>query len=360
MEIVKSTAPYIRKNRSVTSFMLDVLIALAPLLIFSFIVYPYVKETHTVPAVLWLISCIIMVGSELVYCRIVKHKITKANILAPLVSATIYYLISPAGSTWYGFIIGAFAGIIIGKLVFGGLGSNIFNPAAVGMVIAKLSFGSKYPTASSWYLNPSVDVISGGTPLSHLTKLNSGYSGINDFNLFDMFIGKVGGTFGEAMSLLIIVGLIYLLIRRGIDWRIPLAYLGTFAFMGIFAGICVNHLVPSVSAGRFLLYELLSGGLLFGAVFMFTDPVTSPITAPGRIIFGMIGAVVTFLIRMFAALPEGVAFSILICNMLTPLIDYKKWSSNKYTIAKIIWMVSIVIVGTGILVLGILYSGKVA
>ena len=279
--------------------------------------------------------------------------------MSPLVSALIYTLITPSGAPIYSVIVGALIGIILGKLVFGGLGNNIFNPAAVGMVAAKLSFGTnygKYLALPEWFTGvPSTEI--GGTLLGNIGT--NGYESINNVNFLDMFLGKMPGTLGEVYTITILIGLIYLIIRRTIDFRILFSYFGTFIVMMIFAGICIHSILPSVGVFKFTLFELLSGGVIFGGVFMFTDPVTSPITKPSRIMFGMIGAVLTVLIRLFGALPEGVAISLLIANMFAPVLDFPKWSSTKYTYKNVLAMALIFVVPTIIMIISLLFGGVV-
>ena len=356
--IVKESAPHLRRKASVTRMMVDVLIALAPTLIFAIIVFP-IQSVRTL-----LISLLIMIGSELIYIGLrnmmpkdgqkhsfkekfehaYKGKIDINNIITPAISAVIFTLIMPPTATIYAVIIGSIVGIVFGKLVFGGLGSNIFNPALVGMVFAKLCFGSqylKYSEVSTWYYQIP-DAAAGATPLG---LANGGYlSHINEYPLTNLLFGQIPGTLGEVYKLTIIAGLIYLLIRRSIDWRIPVSYLGTFSLLMLIAGLSVHALDASVNPFMFTLYSLLSGGVLFGAVFMLTDPVTSPINSPSRVMYGIIAAVFTVFIRLFAALPEGVAFSILIVNMLAPFLDHYEWSGSKFTVKKIIVISLLVII----------------
>ena len=363
--IVKESAPHLRRKPTVRRMMLDVLIALAPTLIFAFIVFP-AQTGYTLG-----ISLFIMIGCELISIGLrnmmpkdgLKHtlkerfehaykgKVDINNILTPAISAVIFTLIMPAGAlinkdtgvfNVYPVIIGSLVGIIFGKLVFGGLGSNIFNPAVVGMVFAKLCFGSQYSSyVDNWFYKVP-DAVAGATPLG---LINGGaLSNINDYSLTNLLFGQIPGTLGEVYKLTIIAGLIYLLIRRSIDWRIPVSYLGTFSVLMLVAGASVHALNSSLNPFVFLAYNLLSGGVLFGAVFMLTDPVTSPINSPSRMMYGIIAAVITVFIRLFAALPEGVAFSILIVNMLAPFLDHYEWSSSKYTVKKIVAISLLVII----------------
>ena len=369
MTIVKESAPHLRRKSSVTRMMVDVLIALAPTLIFSFVVYPI----NTL--ITYLTSLFIMIGSEFVYVGLrgimpkdgqkhsfkerftyaYKGKYNQNNILTPAISAVIFTLIMPAGAPIYAVIVGALVGIVLGKLVFGGLGSNIFNPAAVGMLFAKLCFGSQYQTyVPTWYYSVA-DTTAKATPL---TGLNGGLlSSMNDYPLMDLFFGRIPGTLGEVYKITIIIGLLYLLIRRSADFRIVVSYLGTFSVLMLIAGLSVFGLGANVNPFKFLAYELLSGGVLFGATFMLTDPVTSPINPPSRWIYGMVAAVSTVFIRLFAALPEGVGFSILIANMVGCVLDHYEWSSARYTWKKFLTMGLLIVIPALVVFLAIFYGG---
>ena len=193
--------------------------------------------------------------------------------------------------------------ILIGKEVYGGLGYNIFNPALVGRAFLVASF----PQYLTRWISP-FDAKSCATPLA-LWKFQHQLT-----NWQDLFLGNVGGCLGETSSLALIIGGMYLIIRRIADWRIPLSYIGTSAILS-FLFYLKNPLNGSVA------FHIFSGGLLLGAFFMATDPVTSPITSRGKIFFGIGCGILTMLIRYFGGLPEGVMYSILFMNALTPLIN---------------------------------------
>ena len=330
MKLIKESAPYIRRKADVKRMMLDVVIALSPITIFSCVMYGW-SAIYVL-----LISIAIMLASEAVFVFLTnkpeyngakltfKEKLKEAfshytinNFLAPLISAIIYSLIMPAGASVWVVIVGALFGIVIGKLVFGGLGSNIFNPAALGRVAASICF-ELAPKSSRF-----VDIVAGGTPLAHV---NGNIANISNYKLLDLLIGTVPGAMGEGGKIAIIVGGVYLLIRKSADIRAMLSTIITFAGLMLIAGLKVD----SANAINIMLYQLLSGGLIFGAVFMVTDPVTSPTTKFGRILYGALVASIAVLVRLFGAFPEGVAFAILIMNMFVPVIDYYKWSSPKY------------------------------
>lgn len=373
MKFIKESSPHIRRKDSAWQMMLDVIIALLPTFIFSAVIFPFNTLIN------FFISAVIMCLAEFIFIGLThmkpkdgeKHTFKEkfeyaykghyqlVNLISPLVTAMIYTLITPSGAPIYSVIVGALIGIILGKLVFGGLGNNIFNPAAVGMVAAKLSFGSnygKYLALPSWF-NSVPNTSMGGTLLGNISSL--GYESINNVNFLDMFLGKMPGTLGEVYTATILIGLIYLIFRKTVDFRILFSYFGTFLVMMIIAGLCINSILPQVKVMNFTLFELLSGGVIFGGVFMFTDPVTSPLTRPSRIMYGMIGGSLTVLIRLFGALPEGVAISLLIANMFAPVLDFPKWSNTKYTYKNIIAMALIFIIPTIIMIISLLFGGVV-
>jgi len=189
-------------------------------------------------------------------------------------------------------ITGAVIAILIGKLSFGGLGFNIFNPALVGRLFLLVL----WPVYMTYWIDP-VDGTAAATPLAGAGR-----------SYFDLFVGRIASSIGEASALLILIGALYLLIRGRIGWRIPVSYIGSVA-------------VLSLLIGSDILLQLLGGGLLLGAFFMATDMVTSPVTRHGKLIFGLGCGVITLLIREFASLPEGVMFGILMMNAFTPLLD---------------------------------------
>ncbi|MGM0381794.1 MAG: RnfABCDGE type electron transport complex subunit D [bacterium] len=206
--------------------------------------------------------------------------------------------------------LGAIVAILLGKQLFGGLGDNIFNPALVGRVFLQAAFPARMTTWAAPFFYQKAQSVTGATPLAQALyediELVAGYK--------DLFLGNVGGSLGETSALAILIGGIYLLVRGHIDWRIPLGYLGTvFVLGGIF------HLFNPALPSPF--FHLLAGGLLFGAFFMATDMVTTPITPTGSWIFAFGCGLLVVVIRLFGGADEGVMFSILLMNSVTPLID---------------------------------------
>ena len=372
MVIAKESAPHLRRKASVTRMMVDVLIALAPTLIFSFVVYPLKT------LIFYLISVAIMEAAEFVFVGLknmmpadgqkhtfkekfiyaYKGKYNQNNVLTAAISAIIFTLIMPAGAPIYAVVIGALAGIVFGKLVFGGLGSNIFNPAAVGMVFAKICFGSQYATPESNWFVTVPDAVAGATPLGGTeSAIYNAVNNMSHYGLKALVLGQVPGTLGEVYVITILVGAIYLLIRRSADIRVMLPYLGLFGLLSLVAGLSIYAVDGATNPIRFTLYYVLTGGVLFGGVFMLTDPVTSPINSPSRIIYAMVAAVSTIFIRLFAALPEGVGFSILIANMIAVMLDHYEWSNPRYTWKKFLAMGLLMVIPALVIFLVIKFGG---
>ena len=369
MKLVRETSPYIRKNVSVARMMIDVLIALLPVLVFAIVQNGW-KSVSVI-----LISVFTMLLGELICTMFIKwpegmkikelfskegfkklyEKYTINNITAPLISSIIYAMILPAGTNWYVVMIGAVFGIVIGKMLFGGLGSNIFNPAAAGRVFVGICFDSQLV-----YNNGGVDVAAGGTPLNYLSSsLANINQALSDYSLLDLFLGRIPGSMGEVSALMIIIGGIYLFVRKSADLRPCLSMIASFAVITLVVSVVAANSVVFVDINplKLFAYEMLSGGLLFGAVFMITDPVTSPTSKFGRIAYGVVVGSLTALIRYAGAYPEGVAFSILLGNMFVPVIDnFLKGANNSYNWKQALGVVLAISVIS--LILGISVSNK--
>ena len=220
--------------------------------------------------------------------------------------------------------LGALVAIGVGKMSFGGLGKNPFNPALVGRVFMLISFPvqmTTWPTVGKWF-PMSLDTVSGATPLGVIKEgLKNGQSmseimANNDLpSLMDIFLGHMGGSFGEVCALAILIGAIYLLCCKIISWHIPVAFIGTaFIFSGILWLADPTQFINPVTT-------ILTGGIMLGACFMATDMVTSPMSKSGQLIFGAGCGLLTIIIRNWGAYPEGVSFAILLMNSVTPLIN---------------------------------------
>jgi len=234
---------------------------------------------------------------------ITKQKQTSGDLSAIVTGLLLALNLPPAASSiWLG-VVGAFVAIIIIKMIFGGIGNNIFNPAIAARVFLTVAFSSQM---TSW-ISPGVDGISTATPLAMANN------GILTSNL-DLFLGSVPGCIGETSALALLLGFGWLLLRRIISLDITLTYVGTVALFALLIG-------------QDPVFHMFSGGLLLGAIFMATDYATSPMTRKGKIIFGLGLGIITMAIRVYGNLPEGVSFSILFMNILVPLID--RYTVNK-------------------------------
>ena len=233
------------------------------------------------------------------------------------VTGVILALSLPAVASWHVGVVGSFAAIAIGKIVFGGLGQNIFNPAMVGRAFVMIAFpvamaagGYRIIGDGAW-----VDTVTAATPMIDAFKAGKG------FDLGALFIGKTNGSLGETSALACLIGGIFLCLRRTVSWQIPLGMIAAVGAIGIVAN------VANPSSEWTALHHLAGGAVMFGAFFIATDPVTSPLTSSGKLIFGLgVGALV-MIMRLFSAWPEGVMFSVLLMNAVVPLI-------NRWTIPK--------------------------
>ncbi|MFH1664682.1 MAG: RnfABCDGE type electron transport complex subunit D [Candidatus Omnitrophota bacterium] len=243
--------------------------------------------------------------TEYVLQKLRKRPVRIGDYSAVLTGLLLAMILPPAVPLGTAFLGGVFA-ISMGKEVFGGLGQNVFNPA----LLARAFLMAAFPvTLTTWSAPITLDAMTTATPL-----------GLEKFEhivtpYLQLFLGNVGGSLGETSALAILLGCGYLLLKKIIDYRIPLAYIGTIV---VFTGI-THMIAPAQYASP--VFNVLAGGLLLGAVFMATDPVTSPVTAGGRWVFGIGCGLVAMTIRLWGGLPEGVMFSILIMNALTPLIN---------------------------------------
>lgn len=294
--------------------MYDVIIALIPALAVSFYFFGWGAFVVTLTSVAacmlfeWLISRFLMGRKELTILD--GSAILTGLLLALNVPSTL--------PLWI-IVIGALVAIGIGKMSFGGLGSNIFNPAIVGRVMLLISFPvqmTSYPMPRG--MEATLDATSGATPLAIAKGVVRGSEGFTVDklpSLVDNLLGSVGGSLGEVSAVALLIGFVYLLIRKVITWHIPVAIIATVA---IFAGI-MNLANPEVYAGP--LFHILSGGLLLGAIYMATDYVTSPMSNSGMLLYGVMIGIITMLIRLFGAYPEGMSFAILFMNGIVPIIN---------------------------------------
>jgi len=314
-KLIVSPSPHTHGPESTQSIMRDVLIALAPAMLVSIL------------ASGWSVLMLILVGAAacvlteyLIQKFLLKRPVTVSD-LSAVVTGCLLALNLPPNSPWWLIVVGSIVAIGVAKMTFGGLGQNIFNPALVGRVFLLVSFPV---LMTSWSDSGSffglVDAFSGATPLGAVKEgLKNGMTlsemKVDDLSFSQQFFFNMGGSAGEFSAIALILGFIYLLCRRVIKATIPVTILCTvFVLSGIFW---------LANPDRFTnpLFNVFTGGLLLGAIFMATDYVTSPMTTKGQIIFGIGIGVITVFVRYFGSYPEGVSFAILIMNCTVPLLN---------------------------------------
>ena len=288
-------SPHIHCGRSTAGIMRDVLIALLPATVAGVVIFGW---RALLPIVICVGCC---VGFEALFNLIAKKEQTVGD-LSAAVTGLLLALNLPANIPLWQCVIGSLFAIVIVKCLFGGIGNNVVNPAITARVFMLVAFESMVISAFP------ADAVAGATPLA-AEKMPS---------LLTLFLGNHGGAIGETCAAALLLGGIYLIVRRVISWHVPVVFIGTvFVFSLFVEGFDV------VAALSFV----LAGGLFIGAIFMATDYVTSPSTAWGKVIFGLGAGLLTCLIRYFSVYPEGVSFAILFMNILTPYID--QWTKHK-------------------------------
>lgn len=293
MRLLKvSSSPHRASGTTTSNIMLTVIIALFPSLLAATLLFGYRAVILTAVTVA---SC---VAFEYIFRKLLRRENTISD-LSAVVTGIILALNMPVSMPYWMAVVGAFVAIVVAKEFFGGIGQNFANPAIVGRIVLMLSFTSAMTTYTSPVLTGDADAITSATPLA---------AEQGAYTLTDLFFGFHGGTMGEVCGVAIIIGFVILVVKQIISPIIPLCYVGSYFLF-------------SLIAGQDALYLTLSGGLLFGAVFMATDYVTSPVTKLGRVIFAVGCGLITFVIRSFGAMSEGVSFAILIMNLLVPLIE---------------------------------------
>jgi len=292
-----SVSPHVKDSTSTTTIMRDVLIALCPALVASALIFG-------ARALLVTAVCVaVAVGSEWAYEKLVKKPSTTGDLSAAVTGVLLAFNL-PVGIPLWQAAFGSITAVIVVKQLFGGIGQNFANPAITARIIMLLAFSS---TMTAWVIPGAADAVSGATPLVILKGVEGGGTLPS---LTQMFLGLRGGCLGETSAIALLLGGAYLLVRRVISWHTPVAFIGTVFLFTLAVGGNVQNSV----------YEILSGGLLIGAFFMATDYSTTPNTDWGRIIFGVGCGLITVLIRVWGSYPEGVSFSILLMNILTPYI----------------------------------------
>lgn len=298
-KLTVSASPHLRSSKTTTAIMLDVIISLIPALIAAvFIFGPRVLAVTATT----VISCVL---SEYISRKVMKRSNTIGDLSAVVTGIILAFNLPVSLPLWMA-AVGGIVAIVVVKQFFGGIGQNFANPAITARIILLLSFGKAmgdWTVPLSW----KTDAVSGATPLALLGTENADLP-----SKLDMLLGLRGGCLGETCAVALLIGGIYLVVRKIISPAIPLSFIGTVA---------VIMLIKGHGDLNFLTYELLGGGLLLGAIFMATDYSTSPLNFKGKIVFGIGCGLLTSVMRLFTPMAEGVSFAILLMNLLVPHVE---------------------------------------
>ncbi len=310
LKLIASSSPHIRSSENTRSIMLDVIIAMVPALVWG--AYNF-GVAALIPTVVSVVACVFW---EWAYRALLK-KPQSIGDLSAVVTGMLLSFVCPPTLPWWMIVIGAFFAIVVVKQLYGGIGCNFINPALGG----RAALLACYATAmTTWAPSAAkADVVATATPMAllkaGLEEPASFETLTASYSLGDMFMGRCSGSFGEVSALLLLVGGVYLLIRKVISWQTPVAFIATVAVVTFLAA------PAGMDAMTYMLYNVLGGGLMLGAIFMATDYATSPVTKVGQLVFGIGCGLITCFIRRFGSYPEGVCYSIMIMNCTTWLLD---------------------------------------
>ncbi len=304
-KLLASSSPHLRSDETISRVMLDVLIALLPATLASV----YFFRFNAIKLIVLAVASAIV--AEIICQKAMKRPVTVKDLSAVVTGLLLAFNI-PASAPWWIPVIGSAFAIVVVKQLFGGLGHNFMNPA----LAARAMLLASWPVIMTNWVSPGADAVSTATPLAIMAG-DAGSDAILP-SLTDVFFGNIGGCLGETSAALLILGGIYLLYRRVINWRIPFMYIGTVAVLTLVFGLGFTDMT----------YHLFTGGLMLGAFYMATDYSSSPVTPLGQIIFGVGCGIITVAIRLKGGYPEGVSYSIILMNLVAPLLD-------KYTRPKV-------------------------
>ncbi|MBQ9521540.1 MAG: RnfABCDGE type electron transport complex subunit D [Oscillospiraceae bacterium] len=313
LKLIATSSPHIRGEQTTQSIMRDVLIALCPALLFA--CYNFGVRALSVTA----FSAAACVFFEWAYRRLM-NKPQSVGDLSAVVTGVLLAFVCPVQIPYWTICIGDFFAIILVKQLFGGIGCNFVNPALAGRAALLASYAGIMTTWANpvgkfaAVLGSTADVTTTATPLAQLKGGTAAFL-MSKYSVGDMFLGTIPGSVGEVSALALLIGFAWLLYRKIINWQTPVFYIGTVAVLAF--------LFPRGGLGNFdwMIYNVLGGGLILGAVFMATDYATSPVTAKGQAIFGVGCGLFTIAIRYFGSYNEGVCYSIMVMNLFVPLID---------------------------------------
>ena len=312
LKLIATSNPHIRSNETTRSIMLDVIIAMLPALVWAVIWFGVKALTLTAVSV---IGCMFW---EWLYRKLMK-KPQSVGDLSAVVTGMLLAFVCPVTTPYWMIIIGGFFSIVVVKQLFGGIGKNFINPALAGRAFL---LGSYAGVMTTWIdatqnkaplMGSTADIVTAATPLAYMKTGNM--AGLTEtYSVMDMFLGKTGGSLGEISAAMLILGGLYLIWRKVINWQTPVAYIATVAVL--------SFLFPKAGSSlEWMLYSVFGGGLMLGAFFMATDYATSPVTKKGQLVFGIGCGLFTVLIRYFGSYNEGVCYSIMVMNLCVALID---------------------------------------
>ena len=324
LKLIATSNPHIRGSETTRSIMLDVIIAMCPALIWAIIYFGVEALLLTAVSV---VGCVVFEGLY----RKLMHKPQSIDDLSAVVTGMLLAFVCPATTPLWMILIGDFFAIIVVKQLFGGIGKNFANPAITARIFLLLCWtgvmtsfvspitldnGANLFSFFGHAVDTDISAITSATPLAGVkNSIATGANPAEGLNALDMFLGRIGGSAGEVSTLAILIGGVYLLIRRVIDWRIPTLYIGSVV---VFTAIFFAN---TGYVAQYIWTYLLGGGLMFGAFFMATDYATSPKSCLAVVIYGVGLGFLTVIFRKFGTMNEGVSFAILLMNILTPLLD---------------------------------------
>ncbi len=315
MKLTFNPSPNYRNEQSTVSIMKDLLLCLLAVDLYAVIYYcaAYGAQYGLRVVLMTLAACVSALATDAIYYKILKKDVVKEVMSSfSIITAVIIVLISRISTAYYAIVVATVIAVFFGKLVFGGFGQNIFNPAAFGAAIIMGNFAGSYSADFATSATPTVAAKSLGWMITsgEFSSFISSYGGLGK-----MFLGQYASTIGSPCALLILLCGAFLIWNRDIDWQTPVFYIGTVFVEALIIGLMHGAGI------EYALFSILAGGVIFGGVFMATDPVTTPVSLPGRVLWAIGCASLTLIIRDKSNLSDGVLFAILLMNMLTPAID---------------------------------------
>lgn len=330
LKLIATSSPHIRGSERTQTIMRDVIIAMVPALAYAILNFGIRALAMTVVSVA---GCMFF---EWGYQKLMKKPVRIMD-LSCVVTGMLLAFVCPVQIPYWMILIGDFFAIVVVKQLFGGIGKNFVNPALAGRAILLASYAGAMtswvdPAINKANLIGNVDIVTAATPLSYMkgtdpAAIAESFASLKEtYSVTNMFLGQIGGSMGEVSVLMLLLGGVYLIWRKVINWQTPVAYIATMAVL--------TFLFPRAGTGmEWMLYSIFGGGLMLGAFFMATDYATSPVTKKGQLIFGIGCGVFTVLIRYFGSYNEGVCYSIMVMNLFVALID-KNTKPTRFGVVK--------------------------